>query len=80
MIAAGYLDGTDAHEPAHRSGIQDGARTAAVGSGPVFTVDHLAGWRTYRIYARCCASAVLWSISIAGSFRQVPRRITLDID
>ena len=29
---------------------------------------------------RCCASAVPWSISTARSFRQVPRRITLDID
>ena len=30
--------------------------------------------------ARCCAWAAPWSIFIAKSFHQVPKRITLDID
>src|SRR6266511_1482094 len=33
MIAAGYEDGNDADQPAHRSGVQDGARMPALGSG-----------------------------------------------
>ena len=38
------------------------------------------GWRTCQTARRCCAWAGRWSTSTARSFRQVPKRIVLDID
>ena len=37
-------------------------------------------WRICPTLARCCAWVAPWSIFIAKSFRQVPKRIVLDID
>ena len=38
------------------------------------------GWRTCPTSVRCCAWRAPWSTLYCGTFRQVPRRITLDID
>src|SRR5512133_2468268 len=67
MIAAGYEDGNDATslraDPVFKMALE-----RLPSGGTCVHSRPSRGWRTYRIYARCCASAVLWSISIAGRF------------
>ena len=65
--------------PAHRSAVQAGARTRAVGPGPVFAVDHLATGEPAGCADAAAPGPALVDV-YCGSFRQVPRRIVLDID
>src|SRR5512133_2316770 len=77
MIAVGLRRRQRRARPAQRSAVQDGARPGVVGAGLVFAVDHLpAGEPAREANAAAPGPGDLY----CASFRQVPRRITLDID
>ncbi len=78
MIAAGYEDGNDANS-SRRSHVQDGAGLVAIRPRAVFAVDHLPSGEPAR-RSRLAAHGPRHGRLYCDSFRQVPKRITLDID
>src|SRR5512143_2168463 len=76
MIAASYEGGNEATS-LRRSGVQDGARTATVGSGPVFTVDYLAAGEptgcTHAAAPRRCFGRSLLPVVSPGAAADHPR-------
>jgi len=79
MIAAGYEDGNDAdslrHDPAFKLALDRLPDDAALCSQPTISrLENLPGRRTLVRMARAMVGLY------CGSFRQVPRRIVLDVD
>jgi hypothetical protein len=79
MIAAGYEDGNDAdalrHDPLFKLALDHRPDGAALCSQPTISrLENLPGRRALLRMARAMVGLY------CGSFRQVPRRITLDVD